>query len=91
MNQMVPGDADSILHKFERYSEELAILEKYGVFHNRSIGLAINMVKLDFETNLHSSKKSNYISHDLDLECRFTGLYYLFIFIFILFSHSVLR
>jgi len=46
MNKMAQGDADSIFHYFERSSEELALLDKYGISLNESIGSATNKVIL---------------------------------------------
>jgi len=57
MNKMAQGDADSIFHYFERSSEELAILDKYGtgISLNESIGspVATNKVNLHFENIVH--------------------------------------
>jgi len=54
MNKLAQGDADSIFHYFERSSEALALLEKYVISPNESVGLATNKVNSHFETIVHA-------------------------------------
>jgi len=54
VNKLAQGDADSIFHYFERSSEALALLEKYVISPNESVGLATNKVNSHFETIVHA-------------------------------------
>jgi len=54
MNKMAQDDADSIFHYFERSSDELAVLAKYSISLNESVGSATNKVSLHFEILVHS-------------------------------------
>jgi len=55
MNKMAQGDADSrpIFYYFERSSEQLALLDKYHISPNESIGLDTKKVNLYFENIVH--------------------------------------